>query len=205
MLNQALKLRRAQLILDKLKSGQRVPDRDVADVLGAARWSPLQSAIDEVRERRHHKFLIPAYIKSAAKRYTDKLALADRREALAEKSSAGAISTRKMRWKMIKQRLQFRDTAKKNHRIRAERAYESAIETLLEIIDELPEFVDYLDRQVVFEGEGCNVTPDPAGVPRMRNSRSRYVHARKPARQSIRGLEINALEEFIQYLRLGYE
>ncbi len=203
MLMETLKLRRAQQLEQRLMCGKKNTDEELREVLGSHRWSQLQSDIDALRERRFSKQVMPAYLTKATKRYTDQLRTADKLEALAEKARATAVSARAMRWKMLIRRLRFGQSTKKNYRTRAERAYETAVEILMELVDEFPEVLQFLDRQVVFDGDNYNVTPDAAGVPRLRNSRSRHAHKKTTKINSIRLLKINAIQNRTKELKLN--
>ncbi len=197
MLVETLKLRRAHHVHERLSHGQNVTDEELRALLGESRWSRLQAEIEKVREYRHTRQAVPAYLIKASKRYRDQLALADRLEALAERSRRAAPPTKAMHWKMVIRRLRFGVTTRENYRIRAERAYEKAIETLHEVLDEFPELVHHLDRHPVFDGDYFNVTPDPAGVPRLQNARSVHKQNARRIPKSIRQLKICAVQEFI--------
>lgn len=203
MLMETLRLRRAQQLEQRLMCGKKITDEELREVIGPRRWSQLQSDIDALRERRLSKQAMPAYLTKATKRYTDQLRTADRLEALAEKAHGTTVSTRAMRWKMLIRRLRFGQSTKKNYRTRAERAYETAVEILMELVDEFPEVLQFLDRQVVFDGDNYNVTPDAAGVPRLRNSRSRHAHKKTTKINSIRLLKINAIQNRTKELKLN--
>lgn len=197
MIVETLKLRRAHQMLDKLRHGQKVTDEELRDLLGKSSWSRLQTEIDAVREYRRTSQAVPAYLVRASKRYRDQLAIADRLEALAERSRRAAPPPKAMYWKMVIQRLRFGVTRRENYRIRAERAYEVAIETLQEILDEFPELVHHLDRHPIFDGDYFNVTPDPASVPRIQNARSVHKQKASSIPKSIRQLKICAVRESI--------
>lgn len=203
MLMETLRLRRARQLEQRLICGKKITDEELLEVLGPRRWSQLQSDIDALRERRFSKQAMPAYLRKATKRYTDQLRMADRLEALAEKARDTTDSTRAMRWKMLIRRLRFGPSSKQNYRTRAERAYETAVEILMELVDEFPEVLHFLDRHVVFDGDNYNVTPDAACVPRLRQSRSRNAHKKTTTINSIRMLKINAIQNRIQELKLN--
>lgn len=201
MLMETLRLRRALQLEQRLMCGKKITDEELREVLGPRRWSQLQSDIDALRERRLSKQAMPAYLTKATKRYTDQLCTADRLEALAEKARDTTVSTRAMRWKMLIRRLRFGPSSKQNYRTRAERAYETAVEILMELADEFPEVLQFLDRHAVFDGDDYNVTPDAASVPRLRSSRSRHAQKKTTTNTSIRMLKINAIQNQIQDLK----
>lgn len=158
MLVHYLRMRHAKQLLDRLEQRQTVSSDDLAYVLGSERWKQLMMAIGEVQQQRSLQRAVPAYLISATKRYTEKLALADRLEMRANKTKPAFISTPVTRWKMLTKQLRSGVRGQQNHRKRAELAYESAIEILQEVIEEFPEVIQHLDRHAVFEGDAYNVT-----------------------------------------------
>lgn len=201
-LAQRLKARNALALLSELELGKSIPPDRMMNVLGTDRWKKLQDEISSLRESSLMRQTIPQYIKVALRPYIERLAKADRLEYLAERARQSYKPSAK---KIRQMRMMGYSTAKMSssremYRRTAEAEYDRAIEKLREIIEELPEVGTYLDRFPVFDGERYNVSPEPAGVPRLRSSRSRYNIAPRIPRQTIRSLRIEAVRDVIQDL-----
>ncbi len=192
----------AQTLLNDLESKKKVSGDMLERILGPHRWERLQNEINAIREAKYINQPLPSYIVNALRPYTERLTKADRLSRLAAqiRSSAtpSAATLRRRRMRGLSS-AKARSTAQL-YSADAEFAYDRAIEKLLEIIEEFPEVGSYLDRLPVFDGEHCNVSPDPAGVPRLRSSRSRYNIAPRAPRQSIRSLRIEAIRDVIREL-----
>lgn len=201
-LAQRLKARNAHVLLSELESGKSIPSDRMMNVLGTDRWKQLQDEISSLREGGLTRQAIPQHIKNAMRPYIERLAKADRLEYLAgrarQSSKPSAKKIRQMR--MLGCSTANIRSSKEMYRRNAEAAYEQSLEKLQEIIDEFPTVVTCLDRIPIFEGEHCNVSPDPAGVPRLQSSRSRYNIAPRAPRQSIRSLRIEAVRDLIREL-----
>lgn len=201
-LAQHLKARNAQVLLSEIESGKSIPPYRMMNVLGTGRWKQLQDEISSLRESSLTHQAIPQYIKVAMRSYIERLAQADRLEYRAERArQSSKLSAEKNR----QMRMQGYSTAKisssrEMYRRKAEAAYEQSLEKLQGIIEEFPAAVTYLDRFPVFDGVHCNVSPDPAGMPRLRSSRSRYNIATRIPRQSIRSLTIEAVRDVLREL-----
>lgn len=203
---QQLKIRNARAMLDDLHAGKCVSVRKLENMLGTDRWERLQEGINLLREARQTRLAVPTYIIRAMRPYIDRLAEADRLEHLSERTSLSSMpsATTKRLLRMRGISISSRYSSREIFRTRAEAEYEKAIEKLHEVIDEFPEIRTYLDRYPLFDGENFNVTPDAAGVPRLRNSRSRYNMTRRRPVQSIRSLKTNALKNLIQELNNNF-
>lgn len=204
MWDQYLKSQQAKQLLEKLTNGRSVPAGDLEYVLGPERWSHLMMEIGGVQERRALHRPVPVHVTNAVRRYTAVLSVADRLDSQANQRSQApsSVSTPATRWKAFVKGLRSGGRRYQSKRIRAERVYESAIEVLQEVMEEFPEIVQYLDRHPIFEGDGCNVTPDPAGVPRMRYSRSRYLQRQSLSNETIKSLKQKALMDLVYWLEL---
>ena len=201
-LAQRLKARNAHVLLSELELGKSIQSDRMMNVLGTDRWKQLQDEISSLRESSLTHQAIPQDIKNAMRPYIERLAKADRLEYLAERerqsSKPSAEKTRQMR--MLGYSTAKISSSREIYRRKAEAAYEQSLEKLQEVIEEFPAVVTCLDRIPIFEGEHCNVSPDPAGVPRLRSSRSRYNIAPRAPRQSIRSLRIEAVRDLIREL-----
>lgn len=201
-LAQRLKARNAQALLRELESGKSIPPDRMMNVLSTDRWKKLQDEISRLRESSLMRQATPQYIKVAMRPYIELLAKADRLEYFAERarqsSKPSAEKIRQMR--MLGYSTAKISSSREMYRRKAEAAYERSLEKLHDIIEECPAVVTYLDRFPVFDGEHCNVSPDPTGAPRLRTSRSRYNIAPRAPRQSIRSLRIEAVRDVIREL-----
>lgn len=201
-LAQRLKARNAQVLLNELESGKSIPPDRMMNVLGTDRWKQLQDEISSLRESSLTHQAIPQHIKVAMRPYIERLAKADRLEYLVERArQSSKPSVKKIRQMgMLGYSTATINSSRDMYRRKAEAMYEQSLEKLQEIIEEFPAAVTYLDRFPVFDGVHCNVSPDPAGVPRLRSSRSRYNVASRAPRQSIRSLTVEAVRDLIREL-----
>ena len=186
----------ARKLLAELKSKHDVPDESLKLVLDEESWQRLQRAIGLVENAKHNP---PPPITDQIRRdlcaYLEKLAEADRLENRANHTSANAAPS-----SMTIRRHRMRAHATSGFmssqailRARAEAMYESALETLNDLNGQYG-FDVFMDRPLCFDGVSIDVlTPDAAGVPRLRDSRSQYNRYERPPRMSVRRLKIEAL------------
>jgi hypothetical protein len=197
--SQTLKRRNARMLIERLQKRQPFNDQSLATTLGTERWKELQTEVNAMMQARLDGQAIPQQITRAMRRYSERLALADQFERKAELTKPSTEPSLAVKRK-LKLRGKLHLIGKSSceiYRTRAETAYESAIETLVEIIEEFPEVVSYLNKRPIFDGDACNVTPDAGSMPRMRNSRLLRNLAPGIPRQSIQQLKIGALNRLI--------
>lgn len=201
-LAQRLKAHNAQALLSELESGKSIPPDRMLNVLGTDRWKQLRDEISSLRARSLMRQATPHYINVAMRPYIERLAKADRLEYLAERArqSSKPLAKKIRQMRMLGYSTAKISSSRELYRRNAEAAYEQSLEKLQDIIEECPAVVTYLDRFPVFDGEHCNVSPDPAGVPRLRTSRSRYNIAPRIPRQSIRSLTMEAVRDVLREL-----
>lgn len=202
--SKTLKLRNARMLIERLQHRQPVDDQNLASTLGKVRWRELQQEISAMEDRLHEQ-AIPIHVVRAMRHYNERLAKADQLERKAEltKPSTRPSLVVKRQLRLRGKLHLLRKSSKEIYRIRAETQYERAIETLIEVIEEFPDVVSHLNKYPIFDGEAFNVNPDPEGVPRLRNSRSRHNLSRSLPKQSIKQIKIDALERLIFEIKIA--
>ena len=187
----------AHKLLDDLNSRRDVPDESLKLVLDEESWQRLQKAIGLVENATHNPPPpITDQIRRDLRKYLEKLAEADRLENTADHTSDKTVpsSNPRRRSRMRGHATSGFMSSRAILRARAEAMYESALETLSELNGQSHGFDVFMDRPLCFEGVSIDVlTPDAAGVPRLRDSRSQYNRYERPPRMSVRRLKIEAL------------
>ena len=195
-MNNGRKTSLVRKLLAELKSKHDVPDASLKLVLDEESWQRLQKTIGLVENYKHNPPPpITDQIRCDLRAYLEKLAEADRLEIRADHTSTNTApsSNTKRRHRMRGHATSGFISSQTILRARAEAMYESALETLSELNGQYG-FDVFMDRPLCFDGVSIDVlTPDAAGVPRLRDSRSQYNLYERPPRMSVRRLKIEAL------------
>ena len=193
----------AEELLRELMAKRAVLDDSLKLVLDKRSWLKLQNDINLVE---NHKYNPPPPITDQVKRdlqkYLEKVAEGDRLFNRAERTSRKVTPsfTTKRKYRMQGHSNWGSLSSREILYRRAEGMYESALETLSEL-NENGEFDQYMDRPIGCDSESINrLTPDSAGVPRLRNSRSQHNRYERPPSMSVRKLKIAALNSWLKQL-----
>lgn len=192
----------ARNLPNELTTSKRdVPDESLMRALGKENWRLLQQRI-ELGERHKHSSLpaISTFVTDTLRPYVAILAEADRLENREELMRANVMSSAKTKLRLVMEGQAYMRSSSSRLilRRRAEVAYEKAFEILDALLQDDPAIANYLDRPVRFEGEICNVSPDPEGVPRLINSHSPHNQCKRPPRRSVCTLKIEVLRSRLE-------
>jgi hypothetical protein len=148
-----------QQLIHKLESGINIPTKDIRRAVTAEEWAELERKICALPSLK-----MRGTLPSCLKRYIDCLRRADLLHARAE--TRGKAANRPLYGLQAFRRSPLSRTAAQE--------YEYALEILEELLSERPEMQCWLDRPARFDSDGC-ISPDPAGVPRLITSHSRFA------------------------------
>ena len=181
-MSDARRIQRLQKLIEAMKSGDDVANRDLKNVLTDAEWSAHEQEISGARNCKSEQINIPQNLK----RYVDLLKIADLLHA----------RTVTMKNPYTRSRLYNK----------SESAYARALEYLSEELSMDRGCLIWLDRdcESLWDDSYASISPDPTSVPRLYSSSSQYALSFKfSLHEEKRKIKLSTLERSLDILLNG--
>ena len=181
-MSDARRIQRLQKLIEAMKSGDDVANRDLKNVLTNAEWSAHELDIKEARYWKSEQINIPQYLK----RYVDLLKIPDLLHA-----------------RTVKMKNSYKRSRLSN---KSESAYARALEYLDDVLSIDMAYSMWLDRgcESLRDNSYASISPDPTSVPRLYSSSSQYALGSKfSLHDAKRKIKLSTLESSLDILLNG--